>query len=889
MDSMIKVGVFFGGSSREREVSFAGGRTVYDNLDKNLFEAVPIFVDPFGNFAKLKWEYIYRGSIRDFYPPVAHLPDSPNQFQIYSESLNPDKTLQLRMLSEVGEVISPEKLAEHIDFAFLALHGEHGEDGTIQGLLEWYGIPYSGSGIFASSLGMNKALQKRLMLQAGFDGPEYVRIERNKWLEQPEQCVRLVEETVGYPMVVKSANQGSSIGISVIRERMEGSLTVAMDKAFFRTKLTKIQWENTDKVQWIRELSDIRSDIGFPLLINDELVYHPEEAMTSLNKKLLNTEEVVVTAVKPEIEVVVERFIEGREFSCIVIRNEDGAPLALPPTEIVKSNHFFDYKSKYLPGLSRKVTPMNLPEVELQRLRVACKKLYEHFGFQVYARIDGFYSSKGEIFLNDPNTTSGMMPSSFFFHQASEIGLNPSQFLSFVIRTSLAERCHHPILSHKSEALIHQLNSAIKSSKKSAGNKIRAGVLMGGYSTERHISVESGRNIYEKLASSAKYEPIPLFLTGNAQQHKLFMLPVNVMLKDNADDIKAKVEHFHQPEILTRIIAEFKELTDTYTTVAPIFEPRAVTYESLQELCDVVFIALHGRPGEDGEVQKRLNQLNIPYNGSGQESSSLTIDKFETNKLLRAHGFMVADNYLVTKEAWLADQNAVIAEIEQLGFPLIAKPSDEGCSSAVKKLKTIQDIKNYALGTFRKEEELSSEMRKLLMLDDKEEFPFKPYFLIENYIDRAGADHFLEITGGLLTRYQDGQLVYEVFEPSEALAEGEVLSLAEKFLAGEGQNITPARFSKDPAINQRISEIIRHKFEQVARVLNVEGYCRIDAFVRIFEPDTVEVIIIEINSLPGMTPATCIYHQAAINGYKPFEFIDKILTFGRERAKAHTN
>ena len=53
--------------------------------------------------------------------------------------------------------------------------------------------------------------------------------------------------------------------------------------------------------------------------------------------------------------------------------------------------------------------------------------------------------------------------------------------------------------------------------------------------------------------------------------------------------------------------------------------------------------------------------------------------------------------------------------------------------------------------------------------------------------------------------------------------------------------------------------------------------------VRIFEDDRVEVIIIEINSLPGMTPATCIYHQAAINGYKPFEFIDKILTFGRER------
>jgi UDP-N-acetylmuramate--alanine ligase len=62
----IKVGIFFGGQSREREVSFAGGRTVYDNLNKELFEAIPIFVDSFGNFCLLNWEHVYKGSIRDF-------------------------------------------------------------------------------------------------------------------------------------------------------------------------------------------------------------------------------------------------------------------------------------------------------------------------------------------------------------------------------------------------------------------------------------------------------------------------------------------------------------------------------------------------------------------------------------------------------------------------------------------------------------------------------------------------------------------------------------------------------------------------------------------------------------------------------------------------------
>jgi D-alanine-D-alanine ligase len=110
-----------------------------------------------------------------------------------------------------------------------------------------------------------------------------------------------------------------------------------------------------------------------------------------------------------------------------------------------------------------------------------------------------------------------------------------------------------------------------------------------------------------------------------------------------------------------------------------------------------------------------------------------------------------------------------------------------------------------------------------------------------------------------------------------------VLSLEEKFLAGQGQNITPARYSKDKLKRQVVSDFVKKELEKAARVLNVIGYCRIDAFVRVYENLKVEVIFIEVNSLPGMTPATCIYHQAAINQYKPYEFIDKILDFGTKR------
>src|ERR1700691_5902595 len=102
----LKIGIFFGGNSKEREISFAGGRTVYDNLNKSLFEPIPLFVDSFGNFVLLNWEFIYKGSIRDFYPAADALPPSPNQFQVYAECLGkPDAGQQDKLIRKIGKKI----------------------------------------------------------------------------------------------------------------------------------------------------------------------------------------------------------------------------------------------------------------------------------------------------------------------------------------------------------------------------------------------------------------------------------------------------------------------------------------------------------------------------------------------------------------------------------------------------------------------------------------------------------------------------------------------------------------------------------------------------------------------------------------------------------------
>jgi UDP-N-acetylmuramate--alanine ligase len=282
-----------------------------------------------------------------------------------------------------------------------------------------------------------------------------------------------------------------------------------------------------------------------------------------------------------------------------------------------------------------------------------------------------------------------------------------------------------------------------------------------------------------------------------------------------------------------------------------------------------------------------LEKLNIPFNGSTSNSAAVTIDKYETLQRLKKAGFTVTDQYLVDKTIYLSNRAKAIEAVEKaIAYPLIAKPVDDGCSSAVKKIKNSAELEAFLDTLFREGEDLPLQQAAILQLKPKEEFPNKQVALLETLIEKGDAIHFLEITGGLLTHFEeDGSLRYEIFEPSEALASGEVLSLEEKFLAGEGQNLTPARFSVGGFDHEHISAQVRATLEATARELGVTGYARIDAFVRVYADGRAETIVIEVNSLPGMTPATCIFHQCALNGYSPGAFIDHILKFGAERVE----
>lgn len=902
----MKIGIFLGGSSREREISFAGGRTVYDNLDKDLFTPVPIFVDSYGNFIRLDWEWLYKGTIRDFFPPVRLVPESESEYQVYLEQIEEEGgPLVSKAGKAIGTRLRPEELKSEIDFAFLALHGKMGEDGTLQGLLEWLGIPYSGTGILGSAIGLDKLIQKNLMPGLNFPVTPYVVIFESEIRTRFATISAYIRQNIQYPCVVKSPIQGSSIGLSIVRE--EAELLPALEHALMQKTIRAEEWNTLDEASrkaYIRRISDIRESVGLPVttpLKPGHIIRKPSELRHFLDEALATLPEVQLHALDTGKSVLVEKYLEGQEFSVIVIEDEQGRPLALPPTGIIKAQEVFDYRSKYLPGMARKITPVDLPEEVIRSIMREAERLMHELGFSVYARIDGYYQPDGTIYLNDPNTTSGMLPGSFFFHQAAEIGLDPSAFLTFIICTSLKARIREQVALSHSEKWLGRLEEKLSGRAEQEDERTPVMVVLGGYSSERHISVESGRNIYEKLSSSREYAPYPVFLMKTEDQTQLdsgcgfslWKLPVNMLLKDNADDIRDKILELAARPHLHPVVKEIRQrceaITRKFSRIQSTGFPDLVTAEWMTHSIQFAFIALHGRPGEDGELQSILEKYRIPYNGSGIPASRITIDKYATLSRLKAWGLSGADQKLIYKAEWQRDPGVVLQEIEEsFDYPLIVKPSDDGCSSAVMKIKDRDRLEQYVRAIFRSDREVSPAARNALGLQASEEFPAKEYFLVESLQTQESDDlSFLEVTVGLLThREKDGSLKIEVFEPSETLAGEDILSLEEKFLAGEGQNITPARFDTDPASSAKISRKVKRSIRDAAALLGIEGYARIDAFVRIKPEERVVVEFIEVNSLPGMTPATCIFHQCALAGYTPFDFIDRIIRHGMGRYSA---
>lgn len=206
----LKIGVIFGGKSGEHEVSLKSARAVINALDKEKFQVIPIGIRKNGQWISGEdpLEELEKGEQKEGNFAVTMMPD-PSDKGIWR--INPF-----------------EKLTD-IDVIFPVLHGTFGEDGTIQGFFEMCNLPYVGSGVMGSSLAMDKVMMKRILECQGLPVASYYTLKRAKWESDREEQVSEIEKSLSYPMFVKPANLGSSVGISKVKERTE--LYQAVDTA----------------------------------------------------------------------------------------------------------------------------------------------------------------------------------------------------------------------------------------------------------------------------------------------------------------------------------------------------------------------------------------------------------------------------------------------------------------------------------------------------------------------------------------------------------------------------------------------------------------------------------------------------------------------------------
>lgn len=577
---------------------------------------------------------------------------------------------------------------------------------------------------------------------------------------------------------------------------------------------------------------------------------------------------------------VLEPFLAGREFTIIIVENRLGLPVGILPTEIEldkRDFQIFDYRKKYL--ATRQVTyhcPPRFRDKQIDSIQIQAEQLFRLFKMRDFARFDGWILEDNSIVFTDFNPISGMEQNSFLFMQAARLGLTHRATLRYVLESA----CRRYGL-----ALPEDTESRSK-------NRKVVNVIFGGNSAERQVSLMSGTNVWLKLQRSKTYESKPFLL---APDGKVWRIPYAFALNHSVEEVYQMCKHAKRDEARLRQLKDrvLERLLLHSLPSEPIFVPESMSLKDFIKRSNIVFLGLHGGIGEDGTLQSMLERSKVPFNGPGSKASRLCMDKFKTGQALadlESHGIYIAPKCIMYLADFSAKKIAKIWQslLDRLGSKsVIVKPIDDGCSAGIARLFSAKDLAVYvsaaksmqpsiAAGMLSEQHGIiempAQKMKRLLFEHFVESDKIR---VVGDKLECQELSSWIEVTVGVL---QHGKKLHAL-NPSITVALGNVLSLEEKFQGGTGVNITPPPSS---LVSKQVLESARKRIELVAAKLGLSGYSRIDAFMNRLSG---ELIIIEANTLPGLTASTVIFHQALAEepGIYPVQFLEKILEHAEMR------
>jgi D-alanine-D-alanine ligase len=306
----LNVGIVFGGRSGEHEVSLRSAATVIRNLDRQLFEAVPIAISKKGTWLSPSESL----SLMD---PSVSKSVSKKVLSLTGKSM---VLLPGRNGVKLSSVEDPASQNQSIDVIFPVLHGTYGEDGTIQGLLEMSGVPYVGCGVLASACGMDKVTMKALFRDAGLPVCKYIWFLRSDWESDSAGIRRRISRELGFPCFVKPANLGSSVGISRVDNKGELDAAIELAARYDRKIIVE---EGLDAREI--ECGVIGNDRPESSLPGEYVVRDNSSLFLNYNEKYSKTGNVQFVVPSPLSAAQTKKI---REMAVTAFRSIDGAGLA---------------------------------------------------------------------------------------------------------------------------------------------------------------------------------------------------------------------------------------------------------------------------------------------------------------------------------------------------------------------------------------------------------------------------------------------------------------------------------------------------------------------------------------------------------------------------------
>ena len=572
-----------------------------------------------------------------------------------------------------------------------------------------------------------------------------------------------------------------------------------------------------------------------------------------------------------------QAYCKLREMTVIVTTNAQQEAIALAPTETVLQNshaEIYDYRAKYLPTNACQLhTPANLSSQALHACRDRAEAIFTTFGLSDFARLDGWVCEQQGFICSDINIISGLEENSFLFKQASTCGFSHSAIIHRIISSTCAR--------HNIPAPMQRCNLD--------ANKQLVYVICGGSSSERQVSLMSGRNTWFKLRSSDTYTPTPFFMDA---EHTIWKLPDTLFLHHTVEEIMNDIALFTQKRLLIDELAT-KVLSrhNCSQTIDQTFEKMDIdTWIARAKQAHArVLLALHGGIGENGVLQRQLLAAQIPFNGSLADTSSLCMDKNKTIQAIQSlnHPDLDIQKQLILSRDMLAkiaddlDDAVALWQAHSLSQRMmIIKPLSDGCSSGIVCIDTPQSLHDYATiihqsyrtapaNTFH------NQPLPIELPTNSQQFLLEPYIQTDDLSIRNAEIHHRKQSGWLeltiVVREKSGS--YWAFNPSITISEHAVLSVEEKFQGGTGINLTPP-----PAQLLSAAQIqhIQKLACLIAKSVSIRQYARLDIF---YNAQTRRMQLIEINTLPALTPSTVLFQQALAETppIAPRQFIEQLI------------